>query len=256
MGEPLLSAAVYVGLILTIVGLVTLVVPLKRLRIPTRGRALRVLLTGIAFLLIAFLLPAAERRAGRRTSRLDEFHPRWQFSEFHQTYVAVPPAAVYKAVKATTASDITLFQTLTAIRRLGQPGPESILNAPENMPILEVATQSGFRYLADDADREVVVATLVIIGDATRIPKTVAEYTALDDVPGFAKATMNFHLTPDGAGTRLTTETRVLATDPASRRRFAAYWRIIYPGSSLIRYSWLRAIRLKAEAATRPPGSS
>jgi len=30
------------------------------------------------------------------------------------------------------------------------------------------------------------------------------------------------------------------------RRRFAAYWRLIYPGSALIRRSWLRAIRQRA----------
>jgi len=31
-------------------------------------------------------------------------------------------------------------------------------------------------------------------------------------------------------------------------RTFAAYWRMIYPGSALIRVMWLRAIRLRAEA--------
>ncbi|MBV8202739.1 MAG: hypothetical protein JOZ15_19150, partial [Acidobacteria bacterium] len=46
----------------------------------------------------------------------------------------------------------------------------------------------------------------------------------------------------------VTTETRVNATDAATRRRFAAYWRVIYPGSSLIRSMWLRAIRRRAEA--------
>jgi hypothetical protein len=29
---------------------------------------------------------------------------------------------------------------------------------------------------------------------------------------------------------------------------FGAYWRVIYPGSSLIRYMWLRAIKKRAEA--------
>jgi hypothetical protein len=41
----------------------------------------------------------------------------------------------------------------------------------------------------------------------------------------------------------------VFATDPASCRRFAVYWRVIYPGSALIRRMWLRAIRLRAERA-------
>ena len=42
--------------------------------------------------------------------------------------------------------------------------------------------------------------------------------------------------------------TRVCAADPQAVRAFAAYWRVIYPGSALIRIMWLRAIRLRAEA--------
>jgi hypothetical protein len=51
--------------------------------------------------------------------------------------------------------------------------------------------------------------------------------------------------------TLLTTETRIYATDASSRRAFARYWRVIYPGSSLIRRMWLRAIKKRAEAAKR-----
>ena len=43
------------------------------------------------------------------------------------------------------------------------------------------------------------------------------------------------------------TETRVFATDDSARRRFAAFWRVIYPGSALIRRMWLRAIQRRAE---------
>jgi hypothetical protein len=46
---------------------------------------------------------------------------------------------------------------------------------------------------------------------------------------------------------RLTTETRVLATDSRTRRLFAAYWRLILPGSALMRRTWLAAIRRRAE---------
>src|SRR6267154_2029114 len=63
------------------------------------------------------------------------------------------------------------------------------------------------------------------------------------NTPGFASATMNFRL--EDAGTTactLTTESRVYATDASTRRRFALYWRAIYPGSALIRRMWLRAI--------------
>jgi hypothetical protein len=61
---------------------------------------------------------------------------------------------------------------------------------------------------------------------------------------------MNFVVTPDAAaGSVLSTETRVFATDPAGRRRFARYWRVIYPGSAIIRRMWLRAIARRATSA-------
>jgi hypothetical protein len=60
---------------------------------------------------------------------------------------------------------------------------------------------------------------------------------------------MNFRVTDEGKGwTRVTTQTRVVATDAAASRRFAVYWRIIYPGSAFIRRMWLAAIARRAEA--------
>ena len=50
---------------------------------------------------------------------------------------------------------------------------------------------------------------------------------------------MNFRLRDEGDGwIRLTTETRVFALDASARRRFAAYWRLISPGSAFIRRMW------------------
>jgi len=37
-------------------------------------------------------------------------------------------------------------------------------------------------------------------------------------------------------------ERRVCANDASSRRKFALYWRVIDPGSAIIRRMWLRAI--------------
>jgi len=67
--------------------------------------------------------------------------------------------------------------------------------------------------------------------------------------PRFAKTAMNFLVEEEEGGwCRLATETRVLGTDDGARRRFAVYWRVIYPGSALIRRMWLRAVKERAEA--------
>ena len=166
--------------------------------------------------------------------------------------MSAAPAQVFRAIREVTASEILFFRTLTWLRRFGRPGPEGILNAPERLPLLDVATHTSFLRLADEADREIVVGTLVLAPSGFR-PKarpTPADFQQLF-APGFAKAAMNFQVEPDGSGgSQLSTDTRVYATDAASSRRFACYWRVIYPGSALIRRMWLRAIRLRAEAAS------
>jgi hypothetical protein len=69
-------------------------------------------------------------------------------------------------------------------------------------------------------------------------------------LPGHARAVWTFHLEPLAGGrTRLVTETRVRCADPATRRSFLRYWRLIAPGSGLIRRAILSMIRRRAEAA-------
>src|ERR1039458_6681530 len=65
-----------------------------------------------------------------------------------------------------------------------------------------------------------------------------------------AKIAMNFRLVErDAAHCTVITETRVYAGGAPVVRRVAAYWRVIYPGSALMRHIWLRAIKLRAEGA-------
>ena len=66
--------------------------------------------------------------------------------------------------------------------------------------------------------------------------------------PGWVKVGMEFRLTSALGGTRLTCETRVAATDPETRRRFARYWFVVRPGSSAIRWELLTAVAMRAEA--------
>ena len=66
--------------------------------------------------------------------------------------------------------------------------------------------------------------------------------------PGWTKIGMEFRLTPAVGGTHLSSETRVAATDPATRRRFDRYWFVVGPGSSAIRWELLAAVAVRAEA--------
>lgn len=191
-------------------------------------------------------VPGREQTVAASSMVLDTASPRWQYRERHEILVRATPGVVSRAVKETTADEIAGFQFLTAVRRFGRPGPENILHAPGRLPLLDVATRTTFRLLADTPD-EVVIGTLVAGAGRAVVPANVSDFAALDSTPGLAKATMNFRLMPEGNWTRVTTETRVFATDAATRRTFGWYWRAIYPGSAMIRVAWLRAIRARAE---------
>lgn len=180
-------------------------------------------------------------------SRLQEFAPIYQFNEFHRIRVAAPRTRVYRSIKEVTSGEITLYRTLTWLRRFGRPSRHGILNAPTDEPLLDVATRSGFLLLADDEERELVVGTVVIAPGGVKRPATPAQFKELA-AGGVAKAVMNFRVEDAGDGACLvSTETRVHATDAAARRRFAVYWAVIRPGSAFIRRMWLRAIKRRAE---------
>lgn len=241
-----LSVCLYCGLGAIVGWLGGKALPPLRRRSGYQSVAGRVATVGAVLVALALAVPGYEETVDGSSTVLDVASPRWQYRERHETVVRASPDAVYRATKQTTAEEIAGFQFLTMLRRLGRRGPESILNAPGRLPLLEVATRTTFRLLADTPG-EIVIGTLVSGANLAVLPVNVSDYAALDGTPGLAKATMNFRLTPEGARTRVTTETRVYATDADTRRAFGRYWRAIYPGSAIIRVAWLRAIRARAE---------
>lgn len=216
-----------------------------------RKRAAKLLGLGGLLGLAGAALPAPVRRPRGAPVLLDIFLPAYEFQEFHEIRVNAPAERVYEAALGVTAGEIRLFQALTWLRSPqlpgGRPRPVSILNAPADRPILDVATSWEFCKLVEAPGVEIVVGMAVIRPRGT--PPVSEPAGFLTSEPGYALAAMNFRVEEEKEGwCRLTTETRVHATDTVSRRRFAAYWRLIYPGSSLIRYGWLRAIRRRAES--------
>jgi hypothetical protein len=247
------TVVVYLGLGAALLGVISLLRPLSFLAIRSRKLALLVVAAGIVVVLLGASLPAPDQYVADPRTHLDEFVPAYQFNEFHSTRVKASREQTYRAIKAVPEEEITFYHTLVWIRRLGRPGPESILNPPPGQPLLDVATRTSFIVLAEEPNREIVVGTLVGAprGWKPRGKERPEDFKALRD-PGFALAAMNFRLedAEDEPGvTIVTTETRVFATDASACRRFAPYWRLIYPGSALIRRMWLRAIKNRAEAA-------
>lgn len=243
------SVAWYIGWMLVAAGVVLTMRPWRGVGVPTRRRALVVLVAGLVLAVTAVIyVPAPTHAPTAAATLLDPWLPEYHYSEAHQTDVHASREQTYRAIVEVTPDDIALFRTLTWIRRLGRSSDHGILNPARGVSILETALKSGFHILAETPNEEIVLGTFVAAPrDVHGRDWTPADFLVVDR-PGFVKATMNFRLEARGSElTRVFTETRVYATDPATARAFTLYWRTIYPGSSLIRSMWLRAIKRKSE---------
>ncbi|GGS36308.1 hypothetical protein [Actinokineospora fastidiosa] len=166
--------------------------------------------------------------------RLDDVLPRWQFGEHHDIAFSGSVAAVERV----TWREVPLFRALLFAGSLGRT------RMPADRPFLTQLTAGGFTVLSRSADA-LVVGAVVRVGDQTGpVPlgdDPAATFRAVDE-PGHYKVAFDFRV-QDGV---LRTETRVLATDEDTRRRFRRYWRLIRIPSGLIRTEWLRAARRRS----------
>lgn len=234
----------YLSLIGAVAGVASLLKPLGFLGIGTRKRGLLVLGLGLLTFTAGVYLPVTETRVENARTRLDEFAPVFQFSEFHTIHISAPKDRVYSAIRAVRPEEIRFFKTLMWIRGL----PQSM--ATEHRPILENFTAGSFLVLADDPGREIVIGRA---GDGHGGRRLAAEEFKTSHQAPLVKIVMNFRIEDvDATHCGLATETRVYAAGTHVLRGFATYWRMIYPGSALIRRMWLRAIKLRAEAAPNP----
>src|SRR5438270_58287 len=250
LGAELLdSYLVYLGFTFAFAGFISLLWPLRLLYIRNRRVGWIVFAFGILLSIGVALLPYGEKQAVTTSTRLDDWMPRWQVDERHVIEIAAPPDKVLASIHAVRADEILLFRTLIAIRNCGETEPESIMNAPEKEPLLDVATRTTFIMLSDDAPREIVVGTVIAAPRAVRASgKLAPELFRKTLRPGVALASMNFLVAANvHGGAIVTTETRIYANSPAALRRFGVYWRLIHPGSDIIRRMWLRAIARRAE---------
>ena len=152
---------------------------------------------------------------------LEAFLPAYEFSERHSIRVAAPPARIDAAVRTVAAEDMPLVRFLFRLRALGG-------RTPARKPFVEHA-----RCL-DDAAAEGIV--LGLTGDFWK-PRGNRSGTSCE-------AVVDFRI----VGGTLSTETRVHVEDPAARRKFARYWRVIRPFSGMTRILFLREVRRRAEA--------
>ena len=172
---------------------------------------------------------------------LADFLPQFEFSERHSIEIAAPVERIDSALRTVSMSDIPVARALWWVRRLGRPYGD------ETKPF--IGGELPGVVLQDVPDEGVVLG---LTGQLWRVlggerdpakPTTAAEFLAYAR-PDSCKAVIDFRIGPGS----LSTETRVRVADPASRRTFGRYWRVIKPFSGLIRVLLLRAVRDRALA--------
>jgi hypothetical protein len=179
---------------------------------------------------------------------LDDVLPNAHYVTRQSRWIAAPPEVVWNALHEVKLSGLPVTIALSAVRFL---------------PV--VLSGKGFRQLHDRPFLEALPVPLlsssepesVVFGGVLQpwrlrggdeAPPLDAEGVNRWIRPGWVKAVMDFRLTHVGGGTELSSETRVLATDPTTRRRFALYWKFVRAGSTAIRWEVLTAVQLRAEA--------
>ena len=185
----------------------------------------------------------------RQLNRVDQLLSSPDFREVHERRVAAPPREAITAVAAATPGEMPLVRLLFLVRS----GPALLargrgLPRAKTRPLLAQLIEFGFVPLVEEDD-EVVLGYVgqpwkPAGGSMPRLPSA-DDWRAFEE-PGYLKAVMSFRARPEGDATVLSTETRLRATDAASRRRFTPYWYAIRAASGAIRRSWLRAAARRA----------
>jgi hypothetical protein len=175
---------------------------------------------------------------------IDSFAPDPDAVEIHSIAIDASPEAVYRALWTADLGGSLIIKLLLGLRSL----PEFILRggrlARDRKITLKTITESGFGILADEPEEVVLGVT----GRFWRPTGNLSPFLRADfdgPVPtGFARAVWDFRIKEQRKGrTVLSTETRVICGDAASRRKFRTYWVFVRPFSGLIRLLMLRAVK-------------
>jgi hypothetical protein len=169
--------------------------------------------------------------------------PKHDVVERHAIFVDRDAATTWRALWEVDLFQSPVVRVLLRLRAFAATTPGPGVPGRRSLTLADLPTY-GFVLLADSPGREVVYGLIGPVwsfrfrphafdrGDFARLPERNGVRVA------FSFSVLNSH-----GGTKLSTETRVLAADDESRRRFSRYWLLVAPFSALMRRAMLRQIR-------------
>ncbi len=244
-----LSYCVWGGIIIAGSGFIGILFPIQKIGLKTRKRSAGVMLTGMLVAILTLFWPPTITTSNRPSQRIDDFLPQYQCFEYHEEIAQVSYDKLQESLLTVSMEDMPVAVFLMRLRKL----VEGELYEPKTTPMLEIRPGSMFLALDDSNPGEKVYGIVdnpsEEEGEDEEVPevRTAKQFLAFNK-PGHFKAAFNFRIKDKGdQGVLISTETRILGNDSSAQKLFARYWRVIYPGSSIIRRVWLEAIINKAK---------
>jgi hypothetical protein len=251
-----LSTLAYSGIVLSLCGLVNVALPFRFLGIRKRAVGALILAGGVGLALTALLWPAPIVRVAQHRIVLDDAMPEYQFSEQHSARIHARPERVMQAIRQLTVGDMKSLVTLLKIRgaalRLHDTGDfVRHVRSLQDTRLLDTFSQSG--YVFGGSEHEIVMCGGANMRANRPLEvRTVQEFADYRE-QGAVKMAYAFNVEDASGGwSTISTETRVLALDDFTRRGMGRYWRLIVPGSGLLRRQWLEGIKKRAESMPNP----
>jgi hypothetical protein len=244
----------WIGAILLITGLVSLVHPMAFLFITNRIIAGCVVLGGLLISVSSLFCSVKLELSPTSEQRLDGLMPAYSFNEFHEVRINASPEKIKQVLQATGVKDIPAAHLLMKIRGIANEEVDLSDRASNNRVGSDTVSTPDFNFFVVAANEWITVMILksVIITKNANKPappeiSTLEQFQSFNE-PGYVKVAVNFRfISTDTKGTLLTTETRVNGINKHDSYVFGRYWRVIYPGSAIIRRVWLDTIKKKAE---------
>lgn len=252
------SMAVYTGLALLLAGALCALFPFRFLGIHKRRTGAAVLLAGVVLTGATLMWPAPLVQVVSPSTRLDEIRPNYHFYERHTARIHAPSAKVIEAIRQTTFGELPAYVGLLRLRGAVMGQKVQVSERMGQVRILDAITYPGSGFLMlDQTEREIVLGMAGRPWAGGRDAKLTdgTKYAAFNE-PGAVKIAFNLRVDDAGDGwSVLTTETRIVGVDDSGRRTMARYWRLVVPGSGLIRRQWLDAIQNRAEGRSPNPSA-
>jgi hypothetical protein len=176
---------------------------------------------------------------------IDSFAPNPDAVETHSIAINGSRETVYSALWTADIGGSLIIKLLMGLRSLPGFVSGGFRELPHNQKItLQSLIDFGFGILANEPEEIVLGVTGKFWRPTGDLLPFERESFAGAVPEGFARAVWNFSIKEVSVGgTVLSTETRVVCGDRASRRKFRLYWFLVRPFSGLIRLLMLRAVK-------------